>query len=133
MSLKTIGRFAIPDVLNHVGDGDREYDGWVVRMSSLRYQTFRRSLRCAQCGMEATHFLLQMHPQMRTNPPNRAHFNLYSERPDGRMVLFTKDHIVPKSKGGPDKLHNFQTMCQPCNAKKADQEVSGPGPFHPVQ
>lgn len=30
----------------------------------------------------------------------------------------TKDHIVPKSKGGPDCIENFQTMCEECNKKK---------------
>ena len=30
----------------------------------------------------------------------------------------TKDHIIPKSKGGPDCIENFQTMCEECNKKK---------------
>jgi 5-methylcytosine-specific restriction endonuclease McrA len=32
----------------------------------------------------------------------------------------TKDHIVPKSKGGKDMLSNTQTMCVICNTKKGD-------------
>ena len=27
----------------------------------------------------------------------------------------TKDHIVPKSKGGADHLDNLETMCDQCN------------------
>lgn len=33
----------------------------------------------------------------------------------------TKDHIMPKSKGGADSLSNYQTMCLPCNEAKADR------------
>jgi 5-methylcytosine-specific restriction endonuclease McrA len=32
----------------------------------------------------------------------------------------TKDHIVPKSKGGKDMLSNTQTICVICNTKKGD-------------
>jgi hypothetical protein len=48
------------------------------------------------------------------NVDSRRHFNLYAA--DG--TLMTKDHIIPKSKGGIDKVHNMQTMCYPCNKAK---------------
>lgn len=32
--------------------------------------------------------------------------------------LLTVDHIHPYSKGGEDKLSNFQTLCRSCNSKK---------------
>ena len=51
------------------------------------------------------------------------HFNLYALDADGNEVLMTKDHIVPKSKGGEDKGINYQTMCYPCNYVKGDSVV----------
>lgn len=45
------------------------------------------------------------------------HLNLYCA--DG--VMMTKDHVVPKSKGGPDVLDNFQPMCARCNERKGDE------------
>lgn len=35
-------------------------------------------------------------------------------------MLFTKDHIHPRSKGGANSLKNYQPMCSPCNGAKAD-------------
>lgn len=29
------------------------------------------------------------------------------------------DHVVPESKGGPTTLDNLQTLCRPCNSRKA--------------
>jgi 5-methylcytosine-specific restriction endonuclease McrA len=33
----------------------------------------------------------------------------------------TRDHIQPKSKGGPETLENMQTMCTRCNGKKGNK------------
>jgi hypothetical protein len=34
--------------------------------------------------------------------------------------IFTKDHVIPKSKGGKDTLANLVPCCVSCNLKKAD-------------
>ena len=34
------------------------------------------------------------------------------------------DHIVPRSKGGPDTLENFQTLCETCNIGKSNRDAT---------
>lgn len=99
------------------------WDGVVVNMNAARYKLFKRSCICVSCGLKGTFFRLHqsVDPSAR---PDRAHFNLWGVGPTGRLVLFTKDHIVPKSLGGPSHLDNYQTMCSPCNSRKADRMPS---------
>lgn len=88
-------------------------DGFNVYPISLRYMLFyQKGTKCVRCGKLGTHFKLCGDPNT-----NRRHFNLYAD--DG--TLLTKDHIVPKSKGGKDCLENLQTMCEDCNAAKGNQ------------
>ncbi len=49
------------------------------------------------------------------------HFNLYGINENNEEILFTKDHIIPKSKGGGEHIDNFQTMCCKCNSKKGNK------------
>jgi hypothetical protein len=101
------------------GDGNKsrsdiEVDGFKVRPVSLRYMTFyQKGTKCVCCGKEGAYFQLDS-DRNGDNVDSRRHFNLYAD--DG--TLMTKDHIVPKSKGGVDKVHNMQTMCYPCNKSK---------------
>ena len=85
-------------------------DGFDVYAKSLRYMTFyKKGVECVCCGKKGTHFKL-----CGDEKTNRRHFNLYAD--DG--TLMTKDHIVPKSKGGMDNIFNMQTMCVDCNKAK---------------
>jgi len=126
---KVLGKWSPEDVLPHTGpDEDRRgftcQDGVrrLVKMTSLRYQTFVKSIYCACCGIEGTVMLLEMPTNGgRTVIP---HFNLYAER-EGRLVQMTKDHIQPKSKDGKDHINNMQTMCHICNELKGDQTIRG--------
>lgn len=116
-------RYEINEVFDLVGEeyllGDTDawkhksnmiIDGFNVRPISLRYKTFyQKGTKCVCCGKEGTHFKL-----CGDATTNRRHFNLFAE--DG--TLMTKDHIIPKSKGGTDRVSNMQTMCGPCNKEK---------------
>lgn len=35
----------------------------------------------------------------------------------------TADHIIARSKGGPDALWNLRAACLPCNSSKGDREL----------
>ena len=92
----------------------RDFDGDMVPMNSQRYELFKeKGIKCVACGVEGKYFAKERH---RTS--KGYHFNLYAVDDKGREVLMTKDHIIPKSKGGENKLHNYQTMCYNCNLAK---------------
>jgi len=103
------------EYLNRNNDADQhkhdiEVDGFKVHPISLRYMTFyQKGTKCICCGKEGAYFQLDG-----DEGTNRRHFNLYAD--DG--TLMTKDHIIPKSKGGADRASNMQTMCAPCNKIK---------------
>ena len=87
----------------------------MVRLGSVRLRTFKeKGTTCVCCGREGTLMGLDL-PIGQTRP----HFNLYCVEDNGR-ILMTKDHIVPKSKGGKDRLKNLQTMCKRCNETKGN-------------
>lgn len=118
-------RYEIEEVFNLIGEEflmrndanvkhkcDIIVDGFHVHSISLRYMTFyQKGLTCVCCGKQGTHFKLCGDPDT-----DRRHFNLFSE--DGTLI--TKDHIIPKSRGGQDRVDNMQTMCVDCNLKKGD-------------
>lgn len=87
-------------------------EGHDVYTTSLRYKTFiEKGYKCVCCGRTGTYYALE---KSKGSNQNRAHFNLYSNDD----VLMTKDHILPKSKGGIDRIENMQTMCTICNNEK---------------
>ncbi|MEE3344761.1 MAG: HNH endonuclease [Bacilli bacterium] len=88
-------------------------DGEKVHTNSQRYKLFMTyGCTCCKCGLKAEYFALEKYKDQ-----NRYHLNLYGIK-DGKEILFTKDHIIPKSKGGKSKLENYQTMCSICNQRK---------------
>lgn len=98
--------------------GDPLVAAFEVKMGSTRYHTFKHSgTKCVRCGLEATHFGVER------NTSEGYHLNMYGIQ-NGREVLFTKDHIVPRSHGGSNHYTNMQTMCGPCNAAKMNFVLS---------
>jgi HNH endonuclease len=94
---------------------------YTVSMGSSRYKTFLKSKVCATCGLVGTVMRLELSKGIIGGQPcegTSPHFNLYGPREDGIFILFTKDHIFPKSKGGAEHIDNYQTMCAICNGKK---------------
>lgn len=94
---------------------DRSY---CVRMNSDRYHVFRANHHCVACGIEGTKMILDLNPG-----DSSPHFNLYAEE-NGQLLLMTKDHKIPKSKGGEDRMENYSTMCAKCNNLKGNANIS---------
>lgn len=93
------------------------YDGVPVKIYSQRYELFLRNTTCVKCGLMASYYKLEKQPTSQ-----RYHFNLYGIK-DDKEVLFTKDHIIPKSRGGGSQMRNYQTMCVLCNVAKGNMLV----------
>jgi len=90
-----------------------------VSMGSHRYQLFAlKGIKCTRCGIEGEYFALER--DFKTSP-DKFHFNLYGNDSNGQEIMITKDHVIPRSKGGKNKLNNYQPMCFRCNQKKADK------------
>jgi 5-methylcytosine-specific restriction endonuclease McrA len=43
------------------------------------------------------------------------------------MRTGTRDHVMPRSRGGPDTLSNVVTACRACNARKSDRTPAEAG------
>lgn len=114
--IKKLAEFDSWEMLPNLGKGGEpriQIGQYKFKSRSLRYRTFKQSLMCVGCGRIGNVLILEQ-------PPNAIspHMNLYARDLDGFDMLMTKDHIVPKSKGGLDELHNMQTMCEKCNSRK---------------
>lgn len=92
-------------------------DGDEISPQSQRYQLFfTKGMTCVECGLVGKFFAKEKN----TNKENKYHLNLYAIDKDGNEILMTKDHIIPKSKGGKNVLDNYQCMCVNCNRKKGN-------------
>ena len=93
-------------------------DGDVVKMNSVRLRTFlNKGCKCVKCGLEGKYFY-----KLINNGQYSYHLELFGEK-DGKLVMMTKDHIIPKSKGGANNINNMQPMCEICNSEKANNET----------
>ena len=91
-------------------------NGDKIKGNSQRFETFfTKGLKCACCGIEGKYF-----GKEKDFNAARYHLNLYALDESGNEVLMTKDHIVPRSKGGASELYNYQTMCVKCNIAKGN-------------
>ena len=93
-----------------------ELDGDIIKGNSQRYQTFfTKGTKCVCCGIEGRYFAKE-----KVSCDKSYHLNLYAIDENGKEVLMTKDHILPKSKGGQDHVDNYQPMCVRCNKAKGN-------------
>lgn len=88
-----------------------DFDGDLMKMTSLRYHTFLKSgTKCTCCGLETKYFVKEKFPKDKP-----FHFNLYGLSEDNEEVLFTK-HCVDQDK------KEYVTMCFDCNMRIAKEK-----------
>lgn len=113
-----LGEFEPGEVFQFVGDKIHEFTvgekTFSVRMDTARYKVFLTSLNCAACGLRGSKMILEMNQHDKS-----PHFNLYALE-NKKLILMTKDHIQPRSKGGKNELGNYQTYCCVCNNLKGN-------------
>lgn len=102
-----VGTYSIKEVMTF-----REENKISDRVKFLTYLIERDGTKCKCCGKEGTHF----EARLWRDKTSGVHLDLYSD--DGSLL--TRDHIIPKSKGGLDTIDNFQLLCEYCNSAKSN-------------
>lgn len=83
-----------------------------VSLGSHTLQTFANDgIVCRKCGVVGSYFTVD------SNSYGHYYLNLFAEK-QGRHILMTKDHIIPRCRGGRNSIDNYQTLCKECNAEK---------------
>ena len=118
--LQNFGEFSLEDIFDNICEDKVEFkvgeEIYFVKMNSQRYVLFKQNSSCVVCGLKGKKFILQ------GSSPQSPHFNLYAVE-NQTLILMTKDHVVPKSKGGKDVPENYQTCCSICNEIKNNFEI----------
>ena len=126
--MERVASFPTEDVLPLVPKSStkrviRTFAGHKVSLSKRRYRLFAtKGTCCVQCGLVGTYMALERHlGNQLSHVKKKYHFNVYARNEEGEEVMITADHIIPKAKGGSNRLFNLQPMCEDCNVQKADK------------
>ena len=88
-----------------------------VRITGVRLRSFlKHGTDCCVCGVNGAFFAKEKNFR-----DVRYHLNLYAIDDNGKEVLMTRDHIIPRCRGGSEGINNMQTMCINCNNKKGSK------------
>jgi len=118
-----LGELSVEEVLKAIAEGrPLEYKGVTCYTSSTRLLTYHiHGVKCCvpSCCIGGEYFAVE-----RAWKPvsSRYHLNLYSFH-DGREVMMTSDHKIPKSRGGINHISNRQPMCYPHNSGKGNRLI----------
>lgn len=87
------------------------YNGINISLEGLKFKVFQyKGTKCLHCNAVGTKFLI-------FREGNNYYINLYTNN----GILITKDHIIPKSRGGKTVLKNLQPLCVTCNMRKSNK------------
>lgn len=89
------------------------------RHSCVSLRTFGiHGTKCKCCGLKGNRVIAWR------DAGGSVHVDLfYHDSVKDTFTLMNRDHIIPKSKRGRNSVWNYQTMCQPCNTKKGNNET----------
>ena len=101
-----------------------ELFGHKVALMSNRIKSLKfNGAKCAACGIEGIYFAVERCEHKLKNERD-WHLNIYALTYKLDEVMMTRDHVIPKSKGGSDDYRIIsQTLCTHCNRRKADKVV----------
>ena len=114
---------------DHYADIRVDGKAYRVNMGASRLQVLKKNPLCACCGIRATDASLDLDAKRTKETGNfHYHVNLYARsgehgKDHQHMILLTKDHVVPRSKGGKEEESNFQTLCANCNFLKDNADL----------
>lgn len=97
-------------------------EGRAVKVNGRRFSVANlksfamHGCKCVRCGREANRLLAW------EDNGGGLHVDLFHRNSNGNLILMNRDHIIPKSKKGPNTEWNYQTMCVKCNCKKGNAE-----------
>lgn len=112
-------------VLSHVSDRGvgaiHLSDGTVIKIraaatrkqQSIKFNVHKRDRGCKRCNTKLAYFSMVEHD-------GHKHIHPIGIDGEGNHVQLTIDHVIPKSKGGPNISENLMTLCFKCNSEKGN-------------
>ena len=118
-----LAKLDVGEVLRAIAAGEPFiYDGIICHTRSVRlltYHIYGTSCCVPGCGIRGEYFAIEKAVHQKSA---QYHLNLYGMH-NGREIMITSDHKLPKSKGGGNSISNRQPMCYPHNTKKGNQLI----------